>query len=181
MTLRVITAPTTEPVSVETAKAYLRIDGTQDDALLAILVPAAREKGEQIARRAFTTQTLELTVDAWPANYVLKLLRPPVLSVTSVKYLDWTGAQSTWQLYVVDTQSGRIVFNSFPGARLLRSGAITVRYIAGYGATAADVPQTIKQAILMLTAYWFENREAGGAVPDGIRDMFIGERVVWMP
>lgn len=181
MTLRVITAPTVEPVSVETAKSFLRIDGTADDALLAILVPMAREKGEQLARRAFTTQTLEMTVDAWPSDYSLKVLRPPLLTVTSVKYLDEDKVEATWTDYLVDTKSepGQIVFNSFPGVTLFESGGITVRYTAGYGATAADVPQTIKQAILLLIAYWFENREMGGTVPDGIRQMFISERVVW--
>ena len=182
MTLRVITPPTVEPVSVETAKAFLRIDGTADDALLAVLVPAAREKGEQITRRAFTTQTLEMMVDAWPIDgYVLKVLRPPLLSVVSVKYLDEDAAQSTWTDYAVDIKSepGNILFNSFPAVTLQETGGITVRFTAGYGAAATDVPQTIKQAILLLIAYWFENREMGGVVPGGIRDMFLSERVVW--
>jgi uncharacterized phiE125 gp8 family phage protein len=181
MNLRVITPPTVEPVSVETAKSYLRIDGTADDTLLAVLIAAARGTGEELARRAFITQTLEMTVDAWPADYVLTIQRPPLLTVTSVKYLDRSKVEATWTDYVVDIKSepARIIFRSLPSTVLLETGGITVRFTAGYGTTAADVPQTIKQAVLLLTAYWFENREMGGVVPDNIRQMFISERVVW--
>ncbi len=181
MTIRLITAPTVEPVSVATAKSFLRIDGTEDDALLAILIAAARGKGEQIARRAFITQTLEMTVDAWPADRMLKVMRPPLLSITSVKYLDEDAVEATWMDYLVDTKSepGRIIFNSLPDVTLLEAGGITVRFTAGYGANDTAVPQVIKQAVLLLVAYWYETREAGESVPDGIRKMFVSERAVW--
>jgi uncharacterized phiE125 gp8 family phage protein len=60
----------------------------------------------------------------------------------------------------------------------LEEGAITVRFIAGYGDTADQVPERIKQAILMLAGHWYETRDMGG-VPGEIKAMFIGERVVW--
>ena len=36
--------------------------------------------------------------------------------------------------------------------------AVTVTYKAGYGTTAADVPQAIKQAMLLMLTNWFEKR-----------------------
>ena len=181
MTLRLITAPTTQPVSTATAKTFLRVDGTDDDTLIASLIKAVTEKGEELSRRAFITQTLEMTLDDWPADYRLVLLRPRLQSVTSVKYLDADGVEATWTDYVVDTKSepGAILFNSVPGTELLASGAITVRFVAGYGAADTDVPERIKQAILFLAAYWYENRDMVGDVPLGIRNMFVNERVVW--
>src|SRR5574341_1423176 len=118
MNLRVITPPATEPVSVETVKSHLRIDLEAEDALLDIYIAAARERGEGLARRAFLTQTLELTVDAWPADGLLKLPRPPLQSVTSVKYLDRNGVEAPWTDYQVDARSepGQIYFQSFPSA-----------------------------------------------------------------
>lgn len=180
MSLRLITAPATEPVSAATAKTYLRVDHSSDDALIATLLRAAREQGEMLSRRAFINQTLEQTLDDWPSDYLLTILRPRLQSVTSVKYLDEDAVEATWTDYTVDTKSepGKIIFHSLPSVALLESGAITVRFVAGYGTTDSDVPDRIKQAILQLVAYWYEGRMIGD-VPKGIRDLFISERVVW--
>ena len=180
MSLRLITPPTVEPVSVATAKTYLRVDGSDDDTLIGSLIKAAREKGEELARRAFITQTLEQTIDAWPSDMRLKLYRPPLQSITSVKYLDSSNVEHTWTDYVADIRSGPgvVIFNSLPSASLLESGAITVRFVAGFGAAGTNVPERINQTILQLVAYWYENRDSQ-AVPTYITQAFVAERVVW--
>jgi uncharacterized phiE125 gp8 family phage protein len=185
MNLRLITAPTEEPVSIETAKLHLRVDGTDEDSLITSYLKTARELGEGMARRAFVTQTLELTIDAWPSNRMLKIPRPPLQSVTSVKYFDSDGAEHTWTDYVVDTRSepGWIIFGSTPSAALLESGAIVVRFIAGYGAAAA-VPEVFVQGILLSAAHWYANREAAAPVllseiPLGVRPLFLSDRGSW--
>lgn len=178
--LRTITPPAAEPVSIATVKAHLRLDGSTEDALLAIYLAGAREQGEGLARRAFITQTLEMSLDEFPRDGVLSVLRPPLQSVTSVKYTDRDNVQRTWTDYDVDiaSQPGRIIFNTLPGDALRESGAITVQFVAGYGDTSPDVPSTIQNAVLALVAYWYEMRMIGD-VPDGIRDAFMGERVTW--
>lgn len=181
-TLRVITAPANPTVSTATAKLFLRVDHDADDTLIASLVKAASEKGESLARRAFITQTLEMTVDEWPTDSILTVLRPPLQSVTSVKYTDENGVEAEWTDYSVDIKGepGRIIFHSLPSVSLLESGGITIRFVAGYGPNDTDVPEPIKQAILQLVAYWYEGRGVGGGdVPGGIRDQFIAHRVVW--
>jgi hypothetical protein len=66
-------------------------------------------------------------------------------------------------LYEVDADSnpGRIA--EAPGAvwppTQSRMRAVMIEHIAGYGAAAA-VPATIVQAIALLTAHWWLNREA---------------------
>jgi len=178
-TVRVITAPTVEPVSTETAKLHLRVDGSADDTLIASYIKSAREKGEAVSRRAFITQTLEVILDAWPDD-LLSLPRPPLQSVTSVKYLDENGVEATWTDYLVDirSQPGRIYFKSLPGASLYPSGAIAVRYVAGYGASAAAVPEIIKQAMLSAISYWYELRDAS-SLPESARNLFLSQRVRW--
>lgn len=170
----------TEPVSLETAKAFLRVDGTEDDALITMLIAAAREKGEAISRLAFLTQTQEMVLDTWPVSYQLPLRRPPLQSVTSVMYLDEDGIEATWTDYQVDARSdvGVVTFNSVPGVALYPTGAIKITYVAGFGATSDSVPARIKQALLMLIAYWYEFRESQD-VPGAIRQMFMAERLVW--
>lgn len=185
--LRVITPPTVEPVSVETAKVFLRVDISDDDALIGALIKGARETGEELARRAFLTQTLEMILDDWPPNLMLGLMRPPLQSVVSVKYYDEDNVEATWTDYTVDARSepGRIHFNSVPGTSLAESGGVVVRYIAGYGDAPSDVPERLTRAILSLAAYWYENRETvniGNIVnemPMGAKQAFIGERATW--
>lgn len=187
MNLRVITPPTSEPVSVETAKAHIKVDIADDDVLITSYIATAREKGESLARRAFMTQTLELVIDAWPSNGVLKLPRPPLQSVSWVRYLDDAGDEHTYTDYQVDVRSepGRIVFKSFPSRALFPSGAIAVRFVAGYGA-ATSVPNVFIQGILMLVGHWYENREAvtvnnlqAYEVPIGPKNLFLSERARW--
>jgi uncharacterized phiE125 gp8 family phage protein len=180
MNLRLITAPLVTPVSLETAKLYLRVDHTAEDTLITSLIKAATQKGEELARRAFITQTWEMTLDEWPSGYCLRLYRPPLQSVTSVKYLDGDSVEHSWTDYAADTRNepGVIIFNTLPSSTLLESGAISVRYVAGYGDAAANVPDNIQNAILALVAYWYENRQSQN-VPVDIRGAFIAERVVW--
>jgi uncharacterized phiE125 gp8 family phage protein len=180
MNLILITAPTLEPVSVETAKLYLRVDGTADDAEITRLIKSARETCEEISRRAFITQTWDMILDDWPRDLRVRLYRPPLQSVTSVKYLDADNVEHTWTDYLVDARSdpGVIVFFTLPSDSLRESGAIAIRFVSGYGAAAASVPQRVIDAILGLIAYRYENREAPG-VPAYIRESMMNERTVW--
>lgn len=180
MHLRLITVPTVEPVSLETAKLFLRVDGTAEDSAITSLIVGARELCEEISRRAFITQTWEMIFNDWPRDLRIKLYRPALQSVTSVKYLDRNNVEHTWTDYVVDNRSepSLILFSSLPSSSLLASGAITVRFVAGYGSSADNVPQRIKDAILGIIAYRYENRDAPGA-PAYVRAAMMNERAVW--
>lgn len=161
----VITEPAKEPVSLNEAKTHLRVTGNDEDAHIANLIKAARIHCErEICSRAFITQTLEATYDRWPAVGIFRLPHPPLQAVTSIKYTDEDGDETTWDAanYLVDTVYERVVKKSgvsWPTATLQEVAGIKVRYTAGYGDSAGDVPQPIRQAILLLVADWYENRE----------------------
>lgn len=166
MTLKLITAPATEPVTASEAKSHLRVDTTADDTLIGTLITAARQHVENHLRRALITQTWELVMDAFPAGDVIRLPRPPLVSVTSIKYTDVAGSESTFSsaAYVVDTDStkGRVVLKSgetWPSDTLAAANGVRVRYVAGYGEASA-VPRPIRQAILLLIGTLYENRES---------------------
>lgn len=184
MSVRVITPPSVEPVSVATAKAHLRVDSSAEDTLIGAYITAAREKGEQLARRAFINQTLEAVYDNWPDSMykggLLWLPRPPFASLTSVKYMDANGVEHSWTDYQVDARQepARLFFNSVPSEPLFPSGAIAVRYTAGYGATAAAVPAALQQAILATVAAWYEMRDIG-TLPASARAQFMSYRAAW--
>ena len=180
--LKSVTPPASEPVTLAEAKLHVRQDLDTDDTLITGLITAAREEVERISWHALLTQTWELVLDRWPAGDAIELPRPPLQSVTSVKYTDSSGAETTWSAanYVVDTDStpGRIVLAysvTWPTVVLQPTGGIRVRYVAGW-TSAANVPQAIKQALLLLVGHWYETREdtvkaATDTIARGVADL----------
>lgn len=159
---KVITPVTVEPVSLDEVKLHLRLTGdTTEDDLLAGLVVAAREYCEKYTGVAFAEQTLELLLDGWPSKNFIELPVAPLLSVTSIKYKDSAGVENTFTKYSVDTDRpiGRVVLNyseSWPSFTAYPNNPIRIRFVAGY----QIIPQSLKQAILLLVGHWYENREA---------------------
>lgn len=99
-----------------------------------------------------------------PSRRVLELPKPPLQSVVHVKTYDDADAATTYAAgnYFVDTAGD-------PGRVVLRDGAATpaptraangleVEFVAGYGDDPGDVPEQLRQGILMLTAHLYENR-----------------------
>jgi uncharacterized phiE125 gp8 family phage protein len=171
--LEVVTPSTGLVVSVERAKRHCRVDHSDDDAYFANdLIPAAQEYVERAVDGGI--QLLPATYD-WPLSTnvggwwadPLALPRPPLQSVTWVKYYDANGVQQTLSssLYSVRTpQRGpgrveRVGLTVWPtGFALGRPYPITVRFVAGF-ASAAVVPGTLKMAVLLLVGHWYVNRE----------------------
>lgn len=167
MALVLVTGPTIEPVSLEEAKLHIRQDGTADDDLIRVFIKAARESVEQITRRALITQTWDLFMDEWPAGERIKLLLPPLQSVSYVKYTDEDGTINTFDSgsYIADikNQPGGVVLadgESWPSDALYPVNAINVRFVAGFGDGSADVPGPIRAAMRLLIGHYYENREA---------------------
>lgn len=166
MALTMITGPALEPVSLSEAKSHLRVDITDDDALIGGLITAVRELYEQELNQALVTQTWELVMDAFPAGGIIRLPKPPLQTVTSIKYTDKDGAEATFSSsnYLVDTdrKPGCIVLKhsaSWPAVELREVGGVRVRYVAGYGSNAGDVPRRFKQKMLLYVGTLYENRE----------------------
>ena len=166
--LKVVTAPTIEPVSLAEAKLQCRIDDdlTFDDALITSLIAAAREYCENETNRAFINTTYDLKMDAFSSGGEIVLPRAPASSVTSITYLDGDGASQTWSSteYSVDinTEPGRVTLAygySWPTTRAIEN-AVAVRYVAGYGAAASSVPDSIKAAMKLIIEHLYRNRSA---------------------
>lgn len=182
MALRLITAPTVEPISLAEAKAHLRVDTTDDDALIPIYIGAARVDCEEWAGRAFVTQTWELVLDKFPVDEIL-LPRPPLQSVTSIKYDDAAGVEQTLATteYTVDTasQPGWVVpvTGGWPIATFEGINSVRIRYVAGYIMTNSpadlteNIPASIKAAILLHLGRLYDSRE----------DVIVGTTVTQLP
>lgn len=163
MNLKRTVAPVAEPVTWLECQEHLRLDDETDKTYVEALIAAAREYAEQATGRALMAQTWQLKRDAfWPGTLLLPC--PPLVSVSSITYTDVDGNTQTADasLYTVDTSSepGRVFLaynQTWPTTRSIED-AVTVTYTAGY-ASASVVPQAIKQAIMILVAHWYANRE----------------------
>lgn len=170
--LVLVLAAASLPVDLNMAKAHLKVDDadTAEEALITDLIESGRERldgRDGVLNRALITQTWDWTLDRFPRNrtHYLEVPLPPLQSITSITYTDSAGAAQTWgsSLYQVDTASepARIqpAFNeSWPSTRD-ELNAVTVRLIAGYGASPGFVPTPIRQAILFLVTDAYENRQ----------------------
>jgi uncharacterized phiE125 gp8 family phage protein len=187
------TAPAVEPVSLAQAQAHLRVSGSADSDLITTLITVARKYVENSIGRALITQTLDLYLDSWPTGDEIRLPRPNLQGVTSVIYLDDDDTETEFSSssYHVITSGifGRIVLKdgqTWPDDSDLKTAAgIRIRYVAGYGDAAADVPETLRQAMLLMIGHWYEHREEVQdvaepfTVPFGAKALLDMERVTW--
>lgn len=162
------TPPTIEPVPVDELLTQVGLSeaNTESIAQLESLGRMAREWVENATRRQLITATWNRFLDEWPSDDRIELPRPPLQSVVHVKYYDEAGAQQTFAAssYHVFTQDfvGGILLKpaaSWPALEDGRPNVIEIRYVAGYGNAAANVPEGLRHAIRLMTAHHFDNRE----------------------
>lgn len=191
-----VTPPQSEPVTLDEARAQARLTTNDEDGLLAGYILAAREYTENLLGRALLNQTFNATFDfCWPKIWdrehpriAVELQRAPLVSVSSITYTDEAGQIQTLppgQYRVLTARTVGLVEPvygvTWPTPRW-QAEAITVQFVAGYGSTG-NVPEPIRQAILMLVAHYVNNREdvvIGGVpvtVPRGFEALIAPYRV----
>lgn len=173
--LEYVSGGTAQVTDVATAKAWSRITQSEQDSVVDGLIEAATRYVERESDRMLRPTTFNVPVMRFWSG-VLKLPKPPLASVTSIKYFDTASVEQTVDssIYVVRTpwsQPGyveRAPYQVWP-VHEWRHFPVTVQFVCGY-ATAADVPQTYKQAMYLLIGHWFYNREAmvNGSLPQEI-------------
>lgn len=168
MPLIVVTPATDEPLTLAEAKAQLRITHAHEDELVSAAICAAREWVEQRTWRQLLNATLQLRMDQFPTVREIVLPRPRLVSVSSIQYRSggsWATLGSS--RYEVDTASepGRIRIDEagWP-ATDDALGAVKVEFVAGYGTSAANVPNSLRQAMKLLVTAFVNFR---GEIPDG--------------
>ncbi|CAM5401939.1 Phage gp6-like head-tail connector protein OS=Afipia felis OX=1035 GN=NCTC12722_02678 PE=4 SV=1 [Afipia felis] len=164
-----VTPPAIMPVSLAEAKAHLRVDFSEDDALINGLIAAATEHLDGwagVLGRALVEQTWRQDFDAFDRCFGLPV--GPVLSIEGIDWKDGTGDKYTIDAdsYFRVTDSGGREFVKFVDgfeypSGLAMSEAVTVTYKAGYATVdgKTTVPAPLKVAILLLVGNWYANRE----------------------
>jgi uncharacterized phiE125 gp8 family phage protein len=161
MSALLLTAPAVEPLSLAEAKAFLRVETSDDDDVIGALIASARGHVEAQTRRALITQSWRLAIDAWPDDGRLAVLPAPLQALTAARVYDFSNVAQALDTagFVLDKGASVLLFTpwSLPAPGRAAAG-IELDLTVGYGAAAADVPEPLRQAIRLLIAHWYENR-----------------------
>lgn len=172
--------PAARAVTLEEAKAHLRVDHALEDTLIGAYLGAAIEGCAAFAGRAFDQQTYRLTLDTWPpypnswslwAPYICIPIAP-IVSVASLNYYDEDGdvqqlGYDDWYLHRTP-EGGVILWTEGVSLPTLRgqAGDVFVDLEAGYDppdASGVDpefaLPDAARAAILLTTGHLYANRE----------------------
>lgn len=166
MALKLITPPEKQPLTLDEARAHLRVDHDEEDTYIQSQIAAATNDCQDFAGRQFITATYILQLDCFPRSGIIHVPMPPLQSVESIEYVDTSGTTQVLDpsRYRVDSISepARITpaYGTVWPSTLGVTGAVTVEFIAGYGDDEDDVPEWARSAIRLTLGNLFENREA---------------------
>ena len=184
----IVAEPTTEPITIDEAKQFLRLlpDDNSEDNFISGLITAAREYCENFTGRALATQTIAMYLDEIPVSVEVPM--PPLQSVDKIDVIDAdkivheliSGAD-----YLVDSgEVSSIIFMDSAKevvAQLYPVNPVQITCTVGYG---ANIPVGIKHAMLLLVAHWYENREAvatngevGERIALGVRSLCLQYKI----
>lgn len=179
-----VTGTSTLAVSLADTKDWLKIPSTLtvDNNLITALIKASTSFFEKITGRDLITKTYKCYLDNFPSNDApayyagissllpkyqdngIYLRKSPLQSITSIQYYK-EGVLTTWDasnyystvstnysaIYVVDGKE-------FPKDVDFRKQAIIITFTAGFGASDANIPEDIKQAVLRFISFLYDNR-----------------------
>ena len=94
MRLTLLSGPAAEPLELDEVKAHLRLDGDDEDALLASLITTSRSHVETALGLALITQSWRWQADCWPRNGLVELMTRPIQSVDRVAVRAADGTQT---------------------------------------------------------------------------------------
>jgi len=133
----------TEPVSVDEAKAYARVEATSvaQDALFALWISSARQIIEQMTGLSLVPKSIVAEISNWQGN-----MEVPYGPVSNT--ITWLDANGNVPTVILEG-------NKFPRVTV-PIGYLKATYLAGY--TNDSIPRELKIAILNQIVSWYENR-----------------------
>jgi hypothetical protein len=199
--LRRITDAAIEPVTTAEVKLHAHIDHDMQDDILDDWITSSRELAEGFQRRAYIGQVWEIAFDSLP-ELPIYIPRPPLIGILTIKVYDTADAEtilydlvdnpitttiedgtapSTNSDFIIDTKNepGRIGFaygKTWPSITPRSMNACVIRFAAGYGLTADDVPSTVKDAIMLYCTARNENRAGEAEFLDKFYDILWPDR-----
>jgi uncharacterized phiE125 gp8 family phage protein len=158
------------------AKSHLRVTFDDDDEYIRLCLSRAIDLFERHAGWFVFTRTVEWT----PPNGKV-LLPTPVQPIDGMTALDSLGSDVTAQYRIyANHETLRWYFERLDKAAI--PAGLKVTLIAGF-ASMANLPPSVTDITLRLTAYFYENRESIASysleqVPQWMNDLLLGN---WIP
>lgn len=206
MPLYLVTKPTAAALSRAAVKQHLRVEAanTDDDDLIDALIEAVTshlDGRDGVLNRALVAQIWDLKLDAFPYSgcasrwsrdgYSISVPLPPLISVTSIKYVDTDNAEQTFNAsgyHVVGAGGGqpaRIQLRdgvSWPSLSSTWPEPVTVRLLAGYVDTTNSpatgaIPAAIIAAMKLTIGHLYANRES---VVVGVSAVEVPKSAEWL-
>jgi uncharacterized phiE125 gp8 family phage protein len=201
--LHVLTPPTSEPIPIDIVRQHCRIDADYDDNLVAMYLTSARMWAEAFLNRALFTQQLQFAVTwappptatplvpqsliVFPLNWPPLVKRPielPRAPTQSVEQITWG---PLGDMRIADPDDYDLNLAVEPGYVAVKpqllpripQQSMLIDYTSGYDDSDPDaVPMPIRHAILMLTAFLYEQRgDVNGEMPAFARNLMSPYRL----
>lgn len=164
-----ITAPLLEPVSLDYAKVFLRVDNNDEDALISDFIRAARQRVEALINAALIARPKRFTTSRLSGRGVF-INYGAVIEVTAVRLRGGeVDADIPLTSIIINlrcqppaiTLKDRASFAAYDSA----ADSLEIDFIAGHGESPDDVPMPLRQAVLLLLAQSYEYRGQAEAPP----------------
>lgn len=167
----ILTPAPGEPITLERAKEHLRVVITDEDDHISSLIVAARAMAEGRLNRTLVQRQITAV---FGQGERLQLLKPPIVSVDSMEYLDVDGALQSFEDFDLAGQSVMLKPGVALPASRHRPDAIRVTYTAGYA--PGEVPAPIVSWMLLVIGTLYANRESliTGSISQALADNFAG-------
>lgn len=143
--------PPAEPITLAEAKAFLRVDHDDEDALIATLIASARAQLESHLNVAMIERPMRVVGGACGSGGgggTIKLPRWPVVRIETVR-VDAVPTDD----FVSDLRCrpARVTVST--------TKSVEIDFTAGYGPSSGDLPAPLRQAMLLLVSRGFEHRD----------------------
>lgn len=164
MLLMLTEGPHVEPVSLPELKAQLRIDHNDEDMLLSTLIVAARMYVEQSWSLALISQRWSCFLDRWPDAPELHLPLFPIRAAPALRI--YNAADEATEMdpreYIIGVAPRSLRLIRHAGAEWpfphRETNGVEIVMEAGFGAAPNQTPEPVRQALLLLASWWYEER-----------------------
>jgi uncharacterized phiE125 gp8 family phage protein len=154
--MMVETAPAPDlAVNLDEVKVFLRIDGADEDALLAGLVRTATDVAEAFTGQKLLTRDFSQVMAALPTWQML--VASPVVAITGVEAANSALAGGDYEVDIDLAGDGWVRIIASPDRRA------TVRYRAGLADNWNGLPEALRLGIVRLVAHLYTHRDAADA------------------
>lgn len=153
MNLERTTDPVNDAVLTTLVEQQLYISSGESPLVIANAIKSAVMSVEQDCDRSLITQSWTMTLDYFPD--VITLPKGKIQSITSFTYIDADDAEQTlaqdtdYRITTVGSAQRLIPIGDYPNLADDTLDVVKIEWVSGYGDDDTDVPENLKQAILL--------------------------------